>query len=882
MKFCSLEIAMLPILSSIPDPIKKQITDSLVDFIANQAEKLANDQIAAQIRKFSSQNDFISSVEKAIHRGSQRFIAEYIDKDEDLVDAISKSPDFWTRKSVQKAITTLVKQPGSWTVDEQLELVTHFEDVLPERRNRARVDQAVAYFLRCVVEELWTLPGAKEVRDVYALQFQKITAETVREQAMIARQQLEATVQLNSDMRHALMQLTEALEKNLLTAPETTALLQSKPYHNLPRPDYSRFVGRTSELNWIRQRLRPDDRAWQVAINGIGGVGKSALALTIAHELKENYENLPKEQRFDAIIWISAKEDVLTVSGKERANLPELVLRTLEDVYAAIARVLDREDITRALPREQAAVVEKALREQRTLLIMDNLESVKDERIKPFLRNLPSPTKVIITSREWLEVADVLSLKGLSETEADQLIYDESKLRAINLTVEESKRLYDLTSGIPLPLKLSVARISGGESFGAVTRWLGNATGDLPEYCIKGQAELARQRDPNAYKLLLACSLFDRTVGASRDSLGYITDLSIADRDSGLAQLQRLFLINQTKTDRFWILPIVQRFAQSQIQASELAVVVSRWLGWLIEFSKEYASELEWNVQNIQSVAVEYPNLLEAIRWCAPQSEYYEKLILLSDNIWAYPRIVGRYNELKEIIDAGLSAAKTLHSTFHETRFLRLTGLTYWLRDQYKESLSMLDAAEELAISTNNFAEILECWYLRVHILAHQDIQLAESYVSKTNALLEKIENETVALRLRVRLAERNARVEYRKGNIDKALDMANQVIELSKPTGESRSLAWGYYFRGTMLFKKKQYLEAESALNKCIKMGKVWEEQRLVAFSKRRLAWLYSATQRISLSRLTAEEAIEIFKRLDLKDEIIELEGLLKDLSSI
>ena len=67
-------------------------------------------------------------------------------------------------------------------------------------------------------------------------------------------------------------------------------------------------------------------------------------------------------------------------------------------------------------------MVAKALRRQRTLLVMDNLESVKDDRIKAFLRNLPEPTKAIITSREWIEVPDRRILTGLSWTEAEAFI----------------------------------------------------------------------------------------------------------------------------------------------------------------------------------------------------------------------------------------------------------------------------------------------------------------------------------------------------------------------------------------------------------------------------------------------------------------------------
>ena len=85
-------------------------------------------------------------------------------------------------------------------------------------------------------------------------------------------------------------------------------------------------------------------------------------------------------------------------------------------------------------------------------MIMDNLESVKDDRIKAFLRNLPLPTKAIITSREGLDVADVKPLTGLRWEEAEELIKEESQVRGVHLTVQQRKRLFDLTWGLPLPI----------------------------------------------------------------------------------------------------------------------------------------------------------------------------------------------------------------------------------------------------------------------------------------------------------------------------------------------------------------------------------------------------------------------------------------------
>ncbi len=141
----------------------------------------------------------------------------------------------------------------------------------------------MTFLLRCIAEELWSLPGAHEIREAYSIQFQELTAEAQREQVALARQQLQATTQMSADLRQALLQLIALVEQKVLTAPAPVAILRSpRPYHNLPQPTYTQFVGRDEELAWLRQRLSPADRAWQIAITGIGGVGKSALALAIA------------------------------------------------------------------------------------------------------------------------------------------------------------------------------------------------------------------------------------------------------------------------------------------------------------------------------------------------------------------------------------------------------------------------------------------------------------------------------------------------------------------------------------------------------------------------------------------------------------------------
>jgi tetratricopeptide (TPR) repeat protein len=414
---------------------------------------------------------------------------------------------------------------------------------------------------------------------------------------------------------------------NRLDVPALPPIIERlRPYHNLPQPDYTRFIGRQQELEWLRRCLTPNDRVWQMVIAGIDGVGKSALALALAHEYHQGYNELPADKRFDVIIWVSAKEEVLTVTGREKAAPAGLIFRTLDDIYTAIAHTLEREDITRAVPEEQDRLVGKALREQRTLLIIDNLEAVADERVKSFLRNLPQPTKAVITSREWLDVADMLKLLGLSPQEAEKMISEEETVRAVRLEATQRQKLVERTAGLPLPIKLSIGRMASGETFEQVLRWLGNlTTGDLPEYCVKGQVDLCQQRDSNAWRLLLACSLFDRGAGATRDALGFVTDLPIADRDDGLTLLQRLSLINRTDVDRFWMLPIVHEYAASELaKLTDIGKIFrDRWVSYFHTF-------FNTDSYDYTALRIDLPNIEMVLSWLESQERIIEMADLLS------------------------------------------------------------------------------------------------------------------------------------------------------------------------------------------------------------------------------------------------------------
>ena len=66
---------------------------------------------------------------------------------------------------------------------------------------------------------------------------------------------------------------------------------------SLPRRPY--FVGREEEIKSILESLQPNSRTFIIGIEGVGGMGKSTLAIEISYRCIEN-------DLFESVIWISA------------------------------------------------------------------------------------------------------------------------------------------------------------------------------------------------------------------------------------------------------------------------------------------------------------------------------------------------------------------------------------------------------------------------------------------------------------------------------------------------------------------------------------------------------------------------------------------------
>ncbi|WP_438491692.1 tetratricopeptide repeat protein [Streptomyces asiaticus] len=180
--------------------------------------------------------------------------------------------------------------------------------------------------------------------------------------------------------------------------------------HNLPRPAGHRFVGRETEMTLLDRALRPrtERAATQVltqAMSGLGGVGKSTLALRFAHDRRPHYS---------AVWWINAET-------------PGTITDSLAELTAAVNPEINTTTAASAALAQWALAWLDA--HPGWLLVFDN--ATEPDHLAPYLARLTSGDH-LITSRlthGWDALAaQPLHLDVLTASAATSLLHQLAKV----------------------------------------------------------------------------------------------------------------------------------------------------------------------------------------------------------------------------------------------------------------------------------------------------------------------------------------------------------------------------------------------------------------------------------------------------------------------
>jgi tetratricopeptide (TPR) repeat protein len=221
------------------------------------------------------------------------------------------------------------------------------------------------------------------------------------------------------------------LNPRLPVTPTVAGIRPEEIPSNLPRSGVKQFVGRDEALKTLHEQLQHKERVAICAIAGMGGVGKTELALQYAqsHQQQGTYPG--------GLCWLQAAEaDVGT----------QIISFARVQLDLQIPDGLD-------LP-EQVAYCWRRWRGGEVLLVLDDVRSY--EKIKPYLPPAEPRFKVLITTRRQRlgESFELLSLEVLSEEAALVLLVSFVGDERISRELAQAKQLCAELGYLPLGLEL--------------------------------------------------------------------------------------------------------------------------------------------------------------------------------------------------------------------------------------------------------------------------------------------------------------------------------------------------------------------------------------------------------------------------------------------
>ncbi|HEY1292044.1 MAG TPA: LuxR C-terminal-related transcriptional regulator [Chloroflexota bacterium] len=407
---------------------------------------------------------------------------------------------------------------------------------------------------------------------------------------------------------------------------------------NLPR-DLTSFVGRQAQLAEITRML---NTAPLLTLVGVGGIGKTRLALRVAADAHERYAHGA---------WLVELASI----GDPSEVAPE-VARTL--------RVRERAEGT------ALQTLASILRTRQLLLVIDNCEHVLPacvELAAALLQTCPDLT-ILATSREPLGVAGEalyqvppLSMptvenadKSVAKGEAIELLVErvravEPSFRLTPVNVDSGARICQLLDGLPLAIELAAARTMTmslaevADELHAPFRLLtlGPRSAPTRQRTLRAAIDWSYQllTDPERVLLRRLAIFVSGWSRAAATAVCAGRDMPAERVDDLLDRLVAQSLVVAVKRDertRFHLLETLRQYLLARLEeAGELTMLRERHVEWCLQLVADVVVE-SLDADQVARLEPDLDNLRSALRWTFEQGrvDAAVRLVLGLANSW--------------------------------------------------------------------------------------------------------------------------------------------------------------------------------------------------------------------------------------------------------
>jgi predicted ATPase/DNA-binding CsgD family transcriptional regulator len=580
------------------------------------------------------------------------------------------------------------------------------------------------------------------------------------------------------------------------------------------------FIGRTKELADITARLGdPDCRL--LTLTGLGGSGKTRLALEAAHTLPAHFRH--------GTVFVALQP--LTRS--------DLLVPT-------IAQALGLTCYGAAAPHQQLL---DALHDKTLLLILDNFEHLLDGAalLSAILAAAPGLT-LLVTSREALRLREewLYPLTGLAtppsvystsleDYEAVQLFLAHARRvqpRFDPLSEHEAIiRICKLTAGLPLAIELAAAWLKGlraahiAQEIQRNLDFLSTTTRNAEERHRSMRAVFDQSWTflSDDERLIFArLSIF--AGGFAADAAEQVAEASV----STLAALVEKSLIHMASSGRFGIHELLRQYGREQLEASgETQATYARHSRYFAQLMLRHEAALKQPQQlaTVQAIERDFDNIRLAWEWSAKHQQV-QHLHTMLNSLYLFGFLRSRYQEIITIFQQTL--AQPLADASLLGRLLaRRWGLDWFYQADYQAALTGIEQALAIARAENNTFEIAFCHLMAAYALLYmQRYREALPHLETSHALFAAINEPYYGCWALQRLGY----VSYNLNNIGKWRAYTEQSLALARATHNRFAHVNCLYNLGSVYLLSGDYVKGQQYCAEALHVATASEHQGQIA----------------------------------------------------